>query len=230
MPPLVIAHRGASYDERENTIAAFERAIAVGADYVELDVRASADGALVVFHDARLERLTPLSGLVSARPAAELAEVGIPTLEQVLEVTRGRIGTMAELKGAWRSRRHDLARRTAAVLGEGDALLSFERRALLDARVLRPRLRLVQHLRPGVTARGAATYAWGVGLSDARATPRAMAGVVALGLVATVYTVNEAERMRELAGLGAGGIFTDRPDVALTALAGPVGAPQPAGR
>ena len=48
----VIAHRGASADERENTIPAFERAIAIGVDFVELDVQASADGGLVVFHDS----------------------------------------------------------------------------------------------------------------------------------------------------------------------------------
>jgi len=58
----IIAHRGASTDERENTLPAFERAIAVGADFVELDVQVSADGALVVFHDVDLDRLTPLRG------------------------------------------------------------------------------------------------------------------------------------------------------------------------
>ena len=49
---IVIAHRGASCDEPENTLAAFERAIGVGADYVEFDVHASCDGGLVVFHDS----------------------------------------------------------------------------------------------------------------------------------------------------------------------------------
>ena len=47
----VIAHRGASWEERENTLPAFERAIALGADFAELDVQASKDGELVVFHD-----------------------------------------------------------------------------------------------------------------------------------------------------------------------------------
>ena len=58
----VIAHRGASGDERENTLPAFERAIEMGADYVEFDVQASRDGGLVVFHDLRLDRLTSLRG------------------------------------------------------------------------------------------------------------------------------------------------------------------------
>jgi glycerophosphoryl diester phosphodiesterase len=68
----VIAHRGASWDERENSLAAFERAIAVGADYLELDVQMSLDGALVVFHDLELSRLTPLRGALRRRPLVEL--------------------------------------------------------------------------------------------------------------------------------------------------------------
>src|SRR6185503_12697431 len=76
----IIAHRGASADERENTLPAFERAIAVGADFVELDVQVSADGALVVFHDVDLDRLTPLRGPLGKRPLAELREHAIPTL------------------------------------------------------------------------------------------------------------------------------------------------------
>ncbi len=91
----VIAHRGASADEKENTLPAFERAIEVGADYVEFDVQASSDGGLVVFHDLRLDRLTPARGPLRARPLAELQELGIPTLEEVLELTAGRIGVMA---------------------------------------------------------------------------------------------------------------------------------------
>jgi glycerophosphoryl diester phosphodiesterase len=218
MSCLVIAHRGASFDERENTVPAFERAIAMGADYIELDVQASADGALVVFHDARLERLTPLSGPLGARRAAELAEVGIPTLEEVLEVTRGRIGTMAEVKGTHGGRRHDVAARTARLLGEGDVLLSFAPRALRDARAARPGLRLLQHVGPRAPIRAAAPHAWGVGFSDRRLTARGLGAAARHDLVATVYTVNEPDRIRELASLGVGGVFTDRPDVALAAL------------
>lgn len=214
----MIAHRGASHDERENSLAAFERAIAVGADLVELDVQAARDGTLVVFHDARLDRLTPLTGPLARRPAAELAEVGIPTLEEVLELTRGRIGTMAEVKGAWRSRRHDVARRTASLLGPDDLLLSFERRALLDAKAHRPRLRVVQHVHPGASIRAAAGYAWGVGLADARVTGRGLSTAATLGLATTVYTVNDPVRVRELADRGVADVFTDRPDVVRAAL------------
>ena len=208
---LVIAHRGASADERENTPAAFERAIADGADYVELDVQASADGVLVVFHDLDLGRLTPLRGPLRRRRAAELREVGIPSLEDVIELTRGRIGVMAELKRTYLYRRHDVVRRTTALLGPGDVAVSFERRALQEAKRARPRLRVLQHVGYGVSIRAAAAYAWGVGFSDGRVTSRGLARAQNAGLQRLVYTVNDEHRLRALVAAGVDGIFTDRP-------------------
>ena len=215
---LVIAHRGASAEERENTLPAFERAIADGADYVELDVQASADGVLVVFHDLGLGRLTPLRGPLRRRRAAELRELGIPTLEEVLDLTRGRVGVMAELKSAYLYRRHDLVRRTVELLGPDDIALSFERRALQEAHRLRPRLRVLQHVGYGVSIRTASGYAWGAGFADGRVTARGLARAAFYGLQRLVYTVNDERRMRELAAAGVEGIFTDRPALLRAAL------------
>lgn len=214
----VIAHRGASADERENTLPAFERAIAVGADFVELDVQASADGVLVVFHDLDLDRLTPLRGTLRRRRFAELREHGIPTLEQVVELTRGRIGVMAELKSAHLFRRHDVIGRTVTLLDENDVVLSFSRRTLLEALRRRPTLRVLQHVGYGASIRGAAGYAWAVGFHEPRVTGRGLAKARKLGLATTVYTVNDPERMRALSALGVDGIFTDCPDRAREAL------------
>jgi len=222
----VIAHRGASAEERENTVPAFERAIAVGADFVELDVQASADGALVVFHDLDLDRLTPLRGPLRKRPLAELREHGIPTLEEVVELTRGRIGVMAELKSAYLFRRHDLIGRTVALLGVDDVVLSFSRRALLEARRRRPELRLLQHVGYGVSIRAAAGFAWGVGFHDPRVTARGLGRARGLGLTTTVYTVNDPARMRALAALGVDGIFSDRPALLREVVSSPQ-APRP---
>jgi glycerophosphoryl diester phosphodiesterase len=208
---LVIAHRGASADERENTLPAFERAIEVGADFVELDVQAAADGTLVVFHDLTLGRLTPLRGPLRRRHSAELREVGIPTLHEVLELTRGRIGVMAELKSAYLYRRHELVRRTVEALGPGDIVLSFERRAVNEAKRARPELRVVQHVGFGTSIRAAATFAWGVGFAADRVTDRGLARAASAGLKCLVYTVNDEARMRRLVGAGVDGIFTDRP-------------------
>jgi glycerophosphoryl diester phosphodiesterase len=207
----VIAHRGASADERENTMRAFERAIELGADFVELDVQASADGALVVFHDLDLDRLTPLRGPLRARSFAELREHDIPRFEDVVELTRGRIGVMAELRSAHLFRRHDLIGRTVALLGDDDLLLSFGRRTLQEARRRKPSLRVLQHVGYGVSVRAASRYAWAVGFHDPRVTRRGLARARTLGLETTVYTVNDARRMRSLATMGVSGIFSDRP-------------------
>lgn len=82
---IVIAHRGASSDAAENTMAAFALAAALGVDGFELDVRRSADGVAVVVHDPTLERTTSLRGPVAARTAVELARVEIPSLAEVLD-------------------------------------------------------------------------------------------------------------------------------------------------
>jgi glycerophosphoryl diester phosphodiesterase len=217
----VIAHRGASWDETENTLPAFERAIAAGADFVEFDVQAASDGTLVVFHDLELDRLTPLKGPLRRRPLAELREVGIPTLEDVLDLAAGRIGVMAELKSPRLYRRHDIVARTVAALPHDAVVISFNKQALLEARLHRPKLRLLQHVGYGASIAGAARYAWGVGFHDPRVTSRGLAKARALGLASTVYTVNEPARMRALEALGADGFFTDRPELALRSLARP---------
>lgn len=73
--PLVIAHRGGSALAPENTIAAFDEGLRLGADALELDVHLSADGVPVVHHDARLDRTTDASGPIAARTTDELARV-----------------------------------------------------------------------------------------------------------------------------------------------------------
>ena len=200
MTPLVIAHRGASWDEPENTLAAFRRAIDVGADYVEFDVHAHRDGRIVVVHDR-------------PRPSGVY-----PTLEEVLEATAGRIGVMVELKQPYRYRRLDIVRRTLELVDDEAVIISFEPRALAEVRRLRPRLRTIQHVGFGVPVRRAGNV-WGVGFANGRASRRAIAQARSAGLATTVYTVNEPGRMLELAALGVTGIFTDRPDLALRALA-----------
>lgn len=197
---FVAAHRGASWELPENTLPAFERAIELGADFLELDVHVR-DGALVVTHDPPLPR-APL-----------------PRLEEVVELARGRVGLMVELKTPYRYRRHDVVGRTLALLDdESDVLLSFEAGAIARARTLRPGLRTMQHTAFVPMRVAAARGCWAVGIEDGRATPRAIARAQRLGLATGVYTVDEPERMRELQALGVTGIFTDRPDLARRVL------------
>ncbi len=101
---IKIAHRGASAYEPENTLRAFEEAIRLGADMIELDVRLSKDRELVVIHDNRLERTTNGFGFVGDKTLAELKTLDagrgekIPTLREVLNTTKGRTRLVIELK------------------------------------------------------------------------------------------------------------------------------------
>ena len=217
----VIAHRGASAEEKENTLPAFERAIEHGADYVEFDVQASSDGEPVVFHDLRLDRLTSANGSLRARPVAELRELGIPTLDDVLELTAGRVGVMAELKRPWLFRRHDFVNRVVQRLGPDAVVVSFSRHAVQETRRLRPTLRTVQHVGFGTSIRSAGTFAWAAGFDEARVTSRGIERAHALGLKVLVYTVNEPSRLLALEEIGVDGVFTDCPGLARATLARP---------
>lgn len=197
---LVIAHRGASAELPENTLPAFERAIEEGADFIELDVHADHQGRLVVTHDP------PRDG------------AGYPTLEEALDLCRGRIGVMIELKRPSRYRRFDVVRRAVELAGQDDALVCFQRAALVEARALRKGLRTVQHVRLGVSIEDAAG-AWAAGFRNDRVTPRGLERARRLGLLTTVFTVNDDRRLLELAALGVDGVFTDLPRRARQILA-----------
>lgn len=199
--PLVIAHRGASGELPENTLPAFERAIEVGADFAEFDVRARSDGELVVTHDRPRRLEAP------------------PTLAEVLDLCRGRIGVMVELKTPYRYRRHRIVERTLALLDEDAVVVCFEPGAIARVRALRPALRTVQHVAFVPIRLAALRGCWAVGFDERRATPRALRAAQQLGLATTVYTVNEPARMLELARAGVTGIFTDVPQQALECLA-----------
>ncbi|WP_026369197.1 glycerophosphodiester phosphodiesterase [Kallotenue papyrolyticum] len=109
--PYLIGHRGASGYAPENTMASFERAVAMGVDAIELDVHPTRDGELVVIHDPTLERTTNGRGLVSAHTLAELQQLDagswfdpafagerIPSLSEVLAWARGRTKVVIEIK------------------------------------------------------------------------------------------------------------------------------------
>jgi glycerophosphoryl diester phosphodiesterase len=199
--PLVIAHRGASAELPENTLPAFERAIEIGVDFVEFDVHARFDGELVVTHNPPGRR------------------EGLPTLAEVLDLCRGRVGVMVELKTPYRHRRRRIVERTLELLDDDAVVVCFEAGAIARVRALRPGLRTVQHVAFVPVRRAASQGCWAVGFDDRRATPRAIRAAQRLGLATTVYTVNEPERMLELARAEVTGIFTDVPREALECLA-----------
>ena len=110
-PTQIIAHRGGAWVAPENTLAAFERGIADGADWIELDVQENADGTVVVEHDRDFMRVagTPLDVWkatdadladldIGTSFAPEYADQRVPTLREVLELAKGKAGVFVELK------------------------------------------------------------------------------------------------------------------------------------
>jgi glycerophosphoryl diester phosphodiesterase len=110
---VAISHRGEHLHHPENTIPAFQEAIRLGADFIEVDVRTTADGKLVLSHDNTVNRCTDGTGEVSnmtfaqierldagIKTAPEFAGTRIPTFEEVLKLAHGRIGVYLDLKNA----------------------------------------------------------------------------------------------------------------------------------
>src|SRR4051794_21710825 len=138
--PLVFAHRGGGALKPENTIAAFDNGMALGADGLELDVHLAADRQVVVHHDRSLDRTTALAGQIRSHTTAELRAARVPTLAEVLErFPHARIIIEMKVNAT------ELADRVvAAVRGAGAldrvCLGSFGWRVLHAARALEPRI------------------------------------------------------------------------------------------
>jgi glycerophosphoryl diester phosphodiesterase len=110
---VAISHRGEHLHHPENTVPAFEEAIRLGADFIEVDVRTTADGKLVLSHDGTVDRCTNGHGKISEmtfeqiealdagiKTSPEFAGTRIPTFDQVLDLARDRIGIYVDVKNA----------------------------------------------------------------------------------------------------------------------------------
>ena len=101
---LIIGHRGASSVSPENTLKAFQKAIELKADYVEFDVQETRDGNLVVTHDEDIKRITGKDGLIKDMTLNELRKLNfgegekIPTLQELVELTKNKISLNCEIK------------------------------------------------------------------------------------------------------------------------------------
>ena len=222
MATLVIAHRGASAEKPENTLAAFRRALARRVDGIELDVRVTRDGVPVVFHDADLFRLTGVRGRIAARTWRELQRLRvagtepIPRLADVLRLARGRAVVQIELKAGAPVAPAVRAIRAARAAG-WVILASFSAPLLRTARRLAPavpRMLISDGRRPpaALARQLAALGASGVSV-DHRAVRRAAwpRYFQSRGQAVWCWTVNAAPRGRQLAGWGIDAILSDNP-------------------
>lgn len=217
----VIAHRGAAAEAAENTIEAFDLALRLGADALELDVQPAGDGTLVVIHDPTLERTTEGSGAVAEHGAVELGRLGVPSLEEVLRRYPG-IEITVDVKHA------PAAADVVALvdrLGRTDlTILYVEEGTELDAfRGYRGRratsTRQAAHLADAV-ASGRAPALLSADFPEVVHTPLAGPGgaIVTAGLVADVrrsgrtiqvWTIDRPDEMSRLRQYGVDGIITN---------------------
>lgn len=221
MPTLIIAHRGASAERPENTLAAFRRALALDVDGIELDVQVTRDGVPVVFHDSSLRRLTGATGLIAGKTWAELrllrvrGREPIPRLADVLRLTRGLAVVQIELKSGPVSRVVRAIK--AARAAEWVILASFDARLVAEARELAPAIprMLISggRLAPALLVRRLAACG-AVGLSVDQRAVRSAAWVRHFkmrGYAVWAWTVNDLPTARRLAGWGVDALLGDDP-------------------
>lgn len=218
--PLRIGHRGAAGHAPENTLASVRKAIEFGVDLVEVDVRRSRDGHLVLMHDETVDRTTNGKGKVATRSLADLQALDagkgerIPTLEELLELAEGRVGLMLEIKEAGIA---DLTVKLVRKTGFTGTVvyasflhkeLPAVRKADSEAATLalfgrRPKDPVAAAARVGVSH---------VGLRFTTATAQRVSALHRAGLQVFVYTVNEPRDIQAMRRLGVDGIISDFPD------------------
>ena len=235
-PFLVIAHRGASDYAPENTVAAFDLAIELGARHIELDVELSSDVHIVVIHDDTLDRTTNASGPVTDRTLADLRRLDagswfgarfsgerIPAYTDVLKRYRGRAHLHTEIKGLSPL----LARRVADVvrtrcMQEQVTVTSFLREQLEEIRDSAPELAtgwLVEQVTDEVVAEA---HALGLSQICPRAdgiTPELVSRLHGEGFVVRAWGVSSEEWMARVVASGADGATVNWPDRLLAYLA-----------
>jgi glycerophosphoryl diester phosphodiesterase len=230
----IIAHRGSSLDAPENTLAAVERAIVDGADWVEIDVQETADGRVVLAHDRDLMKVGGVPLRIGTSTFEELSQVDIgswfapefsdqrvPLLEEVLELARGRAGVLVELKyygteEALEQRVVDLVEAYGMV--DETEHMSLELRGALELKSLRPEwtVGLLTAVKLGdlTRQRGVDFLAVNAGIASVPFINRAHAA----GHLVFVWTVNDPVDMSVLISKGIDGLITDDPALARQVL------------
>lgn len=236
--PAVIAHRGGSKYAPENTLAAFQYAVDQGADGIELDVHLSADGEVVVIHDAALDRTTNGSGFVHEKTLAELKELDagswfgaefagqqLPTLTEVFELVGDKLLINVELKGPglFKSALPEKVVEIVKRFSFTDRVIfsSFKSWLLRMTGQLLPDARLGLLLMPGTLAKIARVLSrpvinpWAFHPYYRSVTPRFVSCAAKQNRQVLAYTVNDPDEIKRLTQMGIYGIITDDPALAL---------------
>ena len=230
---LRIAHRGASGHCPENTRAALVRAIELRADMIEIDCQLTSDGAAVLLHDETLDRTTSGRGPVRLRTLREVKTLDagswfapafageeILTIEEAIDILRGRVSLNLELKGDDAPGRLELVCFGAVSRGDflGETVFSsFSAQRMRRLRELSAEARVAVLLDAGDDAYAGIDFALALE-AEALHPNRSLVGAElvrdahASGLAVRVWSVNDPVECRRLVDLGVDGIFTDFPD------------------
>jgi glycerophosphoryl diester phosphodiesterase len=234
---LVIAHRGASGHAPENTLAAFKKAVAMGATFIETDLQMSRDARLVAIHDATLNRTTNGEGLVHDMTLAQLRQLDagswfgseysgerIPTLEEILALSKKNdVVFYLELKpqGSWGGE-HALI---GALRESGEipraVVISFDAAVVLNLRKIEPTLMtglLYDGQIESPLERAVEVGARQLVVRGDLVTPALLAGARKEDLQVVCWTVNHLAHMRMLIAAGVHGIMSDYPDRLVAAV------------
>lgn len=236
----IIAHRGASFDAPENTMASFRLAWKQNADAVELDVFLTKDGKLAITHDANLKRLTGLDRKLSELAFDELRRLDfgkwkeakfqgerMPTMEEVLASIPEGKRLLIEVKSG-----PEIVPELNRVLKESKrkpaetAIISFSNEVISEMKKVRPDLKMYWIIslatKKGQTppraedliSKGLTAHADGLDLSATPSvlTPEYVRKLKNAGFPLYVWTVNDPKLARDMIDLGIEGITTDRPE------------------
>jgi glycerophosphoryl diester phosphodiesterase len=234
---VVIAHRGHG-GAPENTLAAIEMGVRGGADWIEVDVQETADGAVVLVHDRDFMKLGGVPVQVADATLAEVRAIDIgarfdaafagvptPTLEEALEAVRGRAKLLIELKHYGRAVR--LEDRVAAIveaagMADSVAVMSLDHASAARMRALRPgwTVGVLAATAVGDLARLDADF---LAVSTRLAAPPLIRRARRAGRDLHVWTVNDPVAMSRFVSLGVSGLITDEPDIARAVLAARAG-------
>lgn len=238
--PIVIAHRGASAYAPENTIAAFKKAVEMGFDLIENDVRRTKDGVIVVSHDGSLDRCTDGTGQIADLTLDEVKAVSaglkfgpeykderIPTLEEALNAVPAHVGYCIELKVPGLAEdvvrlveRMDRVDRTVIFAFDGsngpivkaaDRLIPFLHLVGGPAEEKIARV-------PKIVDDALIYRADMIGVAEDILTPELVTAARRKGLSVWVWTVDDFERARECVLTGVDGIISNKPDIARQAV------------
>lgn len=229
--PLIIAHRGASGEAPENTIASFQMAVEQGCDAIELDIHLSADGEIVVCHDHTLNRTTDRIGAINQLSLEDIKRTDagkkfhkkyegerIPLLEEVFDLISSEIMINVEIKDSYgrqmEAKLLDLIRRKNRL---GNVVVSsFDHKSLAFLKLLEPAIQIgllyaenvVSHAK---LADNAGVPVFSLHPNFKRIDAEDVREVKQRGLQLYPYTINDSQQMMRAIEMGVSGIITNYP-------------------